>query len=582
MYAGRQLSPRSVTMRFATACGVVAVLVLAACTGKGGKAPHTGNAGGSEHRGGTLYVNTFRAFTHLDPQRNYFGDGIAFESRTLARTLTTFPAAEGPDSTNVVPDAATDTGTRSADAKTWTFTIRPGVKWQDGRPVTCADFKYGISRTFATDVITSGPLYALDMLDVPRNSNGQADYDGPYKKDGQAGFDKAIECPSANKIVFHLRHPVADFNDTVTLPAFAAVRQDKDTGPKYDSAVFSDGPYMIKGTWTPTRGGTLVRNPYWVASSDQVRKAYPDQIVATFGDSADTIYQKLASDNGTAKNTVTTTTAPPAAAPTVLSPAMQSRSESVTDGFIHYLSVNVDKVPQKQVRQAIAMAVDRTAYVTAWGGSALGSPTNSLISPLLKAYTKYDPFGVGDKGDPAKAKAVLQAAGVKLPYSITYQYPKDPTQDKLATNIKSELEAAGFRVSLDGLDTDTYYDVVANPRQTADVVWARWAADYPTGSGVIPPLLDGRANISAETLGNDYAAYNDPLTNKAIDSALQLTDSAAQQQAWSAIDQQVVKQGVIIPMMADKALYLYGANVKGFLLNAAFGGFVDLAVTAVQ
>ena len=61
-----------------------------------------------------------------------------------------------------------------------------------------------------------------------------------------------------------------------------------------------------------------------------------------------------------------------------------------------------------------------------------------------------------------------------------------------------------------------------------------------------------------------------------------MTDSAAQQQAWSAIDQQVVKDGVIIPMMADKALYLYGSNVKGFLLNAAFGGYVDLAVAAVQ
>jgi peptide/nickel transport system substrate-binding protein len=569
-------------MRFAIACGVVAVLTLAACTGKGSKAPQTGNAAGDQHRGGTLYVNTFRAYTHLDPQRNYYGDAIAFESRALARTLTTFPAAEGANSTDVEADAATDTGTRSVDAKTWTFTIRPDVKWQDGKQVTCQDFKYGISRTFATDIINNGPVYALDYLDVPRDSNGQAAYNGPYKKSGQAGFDKAIECPSATKIVFHLRHPVADFNETVTLPAFAAVRQDKDTGAKYDSSVFSDGPYMIKGKWDPLRGGTLVRNPYWVASSDDVRKAYPDQIVTTFGESADTIYQKLESDNGTAKDTVTTTTAPPAAAPTVLSPTMRSRSEGVTDGYIHYLSVNVEKVPQKQVRQAIAMALDRTAYVTAWGGSALGSPTNSLISPLLKAYTRYDPFGVGDKGDPVKAKAVLQAADIPLPYSITYQYPKDLTQDKLAINIKSELEKAGFKVTLDGLNPDTYYDVVANPRQTAQVVWARWASDWPSGSTVIPPLLDGRANISAESLGNDYAAYNDPLTNKAIDNALSLTDSGAQQQAWSAIDQQVVKDGVIIPMMADKALYLYGSHIKGFLLNAAFGGYVDLAVAAVQ
>ncbi len=570
-------------MRLAKAClagGAIAALVLSACTGKSGKGHETAGAG--QHGGGTLYVNTSRAYTHLDPQRNYFGDAIAFDSRTLARTLTTFPPAEGTKSTDVVADVATDTGTRSADAKTWTFSIKPDVKWQDGKAVTCADFKYGISRTFATDIIESGPLYALDYLAVPRDANGQAAYDGPYKKNGQAGFDKSIDCPAPNKIVFHLRHPVADFYETLTMPAFAAVRQDKDTGAKYDSSVFSDGPYMIEGKWEPTRGGTLVRNPNWVASSDTVRKAYPDKIVVAFGDTADTVYQKLESDNGTATNTVTTTSAPPAAIATVLGPRLQNRSASVDDGYIHYLSVNVVKVPDKQVRQAIAMAVNRTAYVTAWGGSAVGSPTNSWISPLLKAYTKYDPFGVSDNGDPAKAKAVLQAAGVKLPYPIRFQYSKDNTQDKAATTLKSDLEQAGFKVTLDGLNPDTYYDIVANPKQTAEVTWARWAADWPSGSTVIPPLADGRANISQDTLGNDLAAYNDPYTNKAIDAALSLTDAAAQQQAWSALDQRIVKDGVIIPLMANKALYLYGSNIKGFLLNAAFGGFVDLAVVAVQ
>lgn len=571
--------------RLASGAAVVAALVLAgtACTGKGGdKAQRGGTDAGGQHRGGTLYVTVARAFTHMDPQRNYLGDAIEFEARTMVRTLTTFPAAEGSASTDVVADAATDTGTRSADAKTWTFTIRPDVKWQDGKPVTCADFKYGISRSFATDVITAGPLYALDYLDIPRDAKGQAAYNGPYKKSGQAAFDKAIECPSANKIVFHLRHPVADFYQTLTLPAFAAVRQDKDTGPKYDAGLFSDGPYMIQGKWDIHRGGTLVRNPNWVASSDPVRKAYPDKIVTTFGDTADTIYQKLEADKGTQKNTVTTTVAPPAALASALNGPTRSRTASINDGFIHYLSVNVAKVPDKQVRQAIAMAVDRTAYVTAWGGAAVGAPANSLISPLLKAYTKYDPFGVGDKGNPDKAKAVLQAAGVHLPYPITFEYRKDNTQDKAATNIKSELEKAGFKVTLNALSPDTYYDVIANPHQTSEITWAVWAADWPSGSTVIPPLLDGRANISADTLGNDYAAYNDPLTNKAIDNALSLTDAAAQQQAWSGLDQRVVKDGVIVPLMAEKATYLYGSNVKGFLLNAAFGGFVDLAVTAVQ
>lgn len=564
------------------AAGLVAAVALTACTGKGGKAGSPRSGSQDAHAGGTLYLNDFLNFPHLDPQRTYTGPSIAFSTRTIVRTLTTFPAIQGAGAVDIVADAATDTGTRSPDAKTWTFTLKPNVKWQDGRPVTCADFKYGISRTFAQDVITRGPVYALDYLDIPRDKDGNAAYNGPYKAQGQAGYDKAVQCPAPNKIVFHLRHSVADFNETVTLPAFAAVRKDKDTGAKYDFTPFSDGPYMVQGKWDENRGGTLVRNPSWDRSTDDVRNAYPDKIVTSFGDTEETVYQKLESDAGAQRDAVTMTGAPAAAVAAILgNPAVKQRSANADNGFVDYLSVNVAKVPNTQVRQAIAMSVSRSAYVTAMGGPSVGSPTNSLISPLLKAYTKYDPFGVGSDGNPAKAKAVLQAAGIKLPYPITYAYQKGNTQDKAATNIKAELESAGFKVTLEGLGNN-YYDVIANPSQAPEVSWSGWAADWPSGSTVIPPLADGRANISADNLGNDFSAYNDPTTNAAIDTANKLTDSAAQQQAWSALDQSIVKQAVMVPLMADKWLYLHGSNVQNFIMNGAFGGYVDLAVVAVR
>jgi peptide/nickel transport system substrate-binding protein len=566
--------------------GVVAALALSACTGGkggGGRQSAAGNPNQGQRKGGTLYLDDFNAFPHLDPQRIYNGDAISFASRTLFRTLETFPAAEGADSTSIVPDAATDVGQRSADAKTWTFTLKPNVKWQDGKAVTCADFKYGISRTFATDDgIVNGPSYAMDYLNIPRNADGGPAYNGPYKKQGQAAYDKAVVCLSPTKIVFHLRHPVADFNETVTLPAFGAVRQDKDTGAKIDFVPFSDGPYMVQGKWDPNRGGTVVRNPYWVPSTDAVRKAYPDTIVVKFGDTAAVIASKLIADQGNDKNLVTMTAIPPSNAAQVLgNPSLMKRVETNDNGYIDYLTVNVAKIPQQQIRQAIAMAVDKTAYVTAWGGSTAGVPTNSIISPLLAAYTEYDAFGTGKKGDPAKAKAILQAAGVKLPYAITYDYRKSDTQDKVAATVKANLESAGFKVTVNGLG-DNYYDVLANPAQAPQLSWSAWAADWPSASTIIPPLFDGRANITASSYGNDLSAYNDPVTNKAIDVALSLTDSAEQQKQWSDLDQKIVKQAVAIPMMANKWFFIHGSNVTGFIMNGAYGGYVDLAVAAVK
>ena len=99
---------------------------------------------------------------------------------------------------------------------------------------------------------------------------------------------------------------------------------------------------------------------------------------------------------------------------------------------------------------------------------------------------------------------------------------------------------------------------------------------------MIPPLLDGRSNITATFLGNDPGEYNDPEANKAIDTALSLTDNAEQQKQWSALDEKIVKQAAVIPLMADKWFYIHGSNVKGFIMNGAFGGYVDFAIVAVQ
>ena len=75
----------------------------------------------------------------------------------------------GADS-KLVPDLATDTGQMSDGGKTWKFTLVDTAKWQDGQKVTCEDVKYGISRTFATDVISNGPTY---ILTLPRHPQGR-------------------------------------------------------------------------------------------------------------------------------------------------------------------------------------------------------------------------------------------------------------------------------------------------------------------------------------------------------------------------------------------------------------------------
>ena len=221
----------------------------------------------------------------------------------------------GAESNTLHPDLATTTGTSSNSNKTWTWTLKSGIKWQDGTPVTCEDVKYGVSRTFAVDVITGGPNYAIQFLDIPTKADGSSVYTGPYTKKNQADFDKAVTC-SGNTITFHLRKSVPDFNYTVSsaLMAFAPFKASQDKGAASNFQVFADGPYMLQGTWVDGKGGTFVRNPNYDPATDDttIRRALPDKVVYLEGLATETIFSRLLADQGNDQFLVTDRVCPPA------------------------------------------------------------------------------------------------------------------------------------------------------------------------------------------------------------------------------------------------------------------------------
>ena len=154
----------------AATAAIALATTLAACGGgsdSDGDKPSGDSPAAEGGKGGTLYYYIYAPYEHVDPQRTYVGVELTNFRRTIYRSLVAFPISEDPEVANTpVPDLATDVGTKNEDATEWSFTIKDGVKWEDGQPITCEDFKYGASRVFATDVITGGPNYILSYLDV--------------------------------------------------------------------------------------------------------------------------------------------------------------------------------------------------------------------------------------------------------------------------------------------------------------------------------------------------------------------------------------------------------------------------------
>jgi len=559
-------------------------LAVSAC-GSNTTPSATTSAAGPAAAGGTLSILSGTATEHWDPQRVYVGVNIAAGNRLFTRTLTTFgPVAKDGDPATVVADAATDTGTVSADGKEWKFTIKDGVKWEDGKPVTCEDFKYGISRTFAVDVITGGPNYAIQFLDIPKNEDGSSAYAGPYKKTGQDAYDKAVTC-SGTTITFKMAKPTGDFNMATTMTAFGAFRADKDQGDKSNYAIFSNGPYKLEGTWSANKGGTFVRNDQWDPKTDTIRKALPDKITWDESLTQETLYERLIANQGDDANAITFDQAPVAALSNVESGA-PGRFSIVASPYTRYLTPNFKSKVMSNIkaREALALSTDRSAYVAAAGGDTVVKATNSLINPALPAFPNT-PLLAGEKGDTAKAKEALTASGLTMPVKINVAYRKNDTMDKVFSGLKTAWDAAGFETNLIGIPADQYYGTLQSPDSATkyDVYWAGWGADYPSASTVIPQLLDSRSQISAGGPGQDYGYYDSDEFNAAIDKAMAITDGAAREKAWGELDTMVVtKDFGVIPLINDQFVFVHGSNVEGAVVNTTFTGYYDLATIGVK
>jgi peptide/nickel transport system substrate-binding protein len=535
-------------------------------------------------KGGTLNILMSTQTEHWDPQRVYVGVNIEAGNRLFTRTLVTWSAtASDTEVAKIVPDLATDTGKVSEDGKTWTFTLKDGVKWQDGKDITGDDVKYGISRTFAVDVITGGPNYAIAFLDIPSDADGSSSYKGPYAKTGQALYDKAVTV-SGKTITFKLKTPVMDFNNTVTMTAFAPFRADKDLGDKSNYDIFSSGPYKLEGVWTAEKGGSFVRNESWDPATDTVRKAYPDKITWDESLKAETMYERLIADQANDQTAITFDQAPVTVLSTVESGA-KGRFSIVASPYTRYLTPNFKSkvMSNPKVREAFALATDRSAYVTAVGGSSVAVATNSLINPALPAFPNT-PLPAGEKGDQAKAKTMLQDAGLTLPVKITVAYRKSDTADKVFAGLKTAWDAAGFDVQLDGFSAK-YYATIQSPEAATkyDAMWAGWGADYPSASTVIPPLLDSRINITSGGSGQDYGWFDDKDINAKMDATNKIADMAAREKAWGDLDTEIVtKKFGIIPLIVDKFVFVRGSKVVGAFVNGAYTGYYDPATISIK
>ncbi|GAA1516780.1 ABC transporter substrate-binding protein [Kribbella lupini] len=555
----------------ATAVAAAVAMSLVACGGGPKATPGGSNSAGgttaefnaavnkvfnpSDKKGGTLRMAITENWDSTDPGDTYYGLSWNLV-RNYVRPLMTFKVAPGADGAKPVPDLAEAPGVPSDDAKTWTYKIRKGVKFEDGTEVTSADVKYAVARSLDKATLPSGPTYFNDfLLDVPKGYS-------VYKDPSLAGVAKAIETPDANTIVFHLNKSFAGFDYFAQLPSTAPVPKAKDTGAKYKEHPVATGPYKFE-SYDANKGISLIRNDQYdpATDPDTGRKALPDKITVAFNVNGTDIDNRLIAGDLDV-DIAGTGVQPETQAKILADPKLKANADNVAATRLNFTVLNTEVPPLNNLdcRKAILYAADHEGYQRAYGGPIGGDIATNLMPPLVVGAEKFDDYGfeANKNGDVAKAKESLAKCGQPNGFNINISYRADRAKEKaVAETLQQSLKRVGINLTTKPYPTGDYTKLYAGKPDFAKanklgLIVYSWGADWPDGFGFLSQIVDSRT-IRA-TGGNTNLGVRIPEVDALIDKALTTTDEAARNKLWLDVDKKVMEQAGVLPGTWAKGL----------------------------
>jgi peptide/nickel transport system substrate-binding protein len=529
----------------------LAALAVAGCGANDQKAA---GGQGQAAKGGTLYILSEGQSQNFDPAKS---QGLPITSLALVhRRLTGWLNAEGKQ-VDVVPDLA-DTGKPSEDGKTWTFTLKDGLKFSDGSPISSADVKWGVERSFAP-AFSGGLGYHKQLL------VGGADYRGPFE-----GKElDSIKTPDAKTIVFELTRPYGDWPWIASTPAFAPVPKGQGAEADYSEHAITSGPYQI-AKYQKGVEARLSRNPNWDKATDDLRGGLPDEVVIKLGQDASVVSQRLAADSGDDKNAFASSFASPAQLAQIQNNASaKQRLVTSKTGALAYLALNTQKGPlaNPKVRQAFQYAVDRAQYQIASAGNAqlAGDAATTLITQGIKGREEFNLYPTQPNGDPEKAKQLLAEAGFPNGLeNLDFVVNKSNNYTEKAQAIQAALLKAGIKTNIRSLEEDAYQSetsLATDPKY--DLTLSSWQPDFPSANANIQPLF---ASSEIGSGGYNISRYSNPDVDKLIEEAQATVDPAEAGKKWAAIDKKILEDSPVVPLIYTRNSFLHGSKVGSFYI----------------
>jgi peptide/nickel transport system substrate-binding protein len=515
----------------------------------------------STARGGTLRLLMTDAPLSLDPGDIGFAYGADL-ARLYARSLVTYASAPGAAGTRVVPDLAEGLGRPGDGGRTWTYRLRPGITYEDGRPVRARDVKYAVARGEYTAELADGPHELRDLL------SGR--YWGPYR-DKDLGHFTGVTTPDDRTVVFHLKRPVADFDQLAASPQTAPVPEAADTRDRYERHPLSTGPYRFE-RHVVGQGFTLVRNPRW--GQDPNRAALPDRIEVTEKVAAADVDARLLA--GTADADLTGAGVLPGTRTRILaSPALRARADDPLTGLVRYAMLPAGVAPMDDLhcRRAVQYATDRTAVQAAYGGPAAGTPATNVLPPTAEGFSRSERY----PHDLARARRELRDCGHPSGFTTTVAVRSDRPGDVAAAGALSRsLAAAGIRTRVTELSPFRWGSTAGSPAYARahglGIVLDAQAADRPSGHAFLAPIT----GATPKTGNRNIMELHDPAVRRLLDEGLKTADAGRRAAAWTRADRQVMEDAALVPLIDERTVTYRPDSLGGVYVHPVYGTY-DLA-----
>jgi YVTN family beta-propeller protein len=532
----------------------------------GGRVWATAGASQATHRGGTL-----RVLVPSTPPKSLWIDwidqhGYAWQTAQVTSLayegLVGYRRVGGAAGATIVGAIATDAPRPSHDGRTYVFTLRPGLRYSDGRPVRPEDFRASMERFLQITRHQFTPWFAA-IVGAPQCVNRPARCD----------LSRGIETdPRARTITIHLTRPDADFLHKLTQTFAFVVPSDTPIHLTGDHAPPGTGPYRF-AQWDAKRGGTLVRNRYFESRAGQRRPAgFADRIEVTVRSERDVERDVADVQRGAADVAVLASPFRKHIKPERLveiSARSPGQVHSVPAATTDWMFLNVRRRPfdSVRVRRALNYATDRARMVDIKGGPEFASPTCQIVPKGFPAYQPYCPYtaqrtsgGGWTAPDVARARRLIAQSGRAGERVVVWATRFDREVSRYFTGLLLRL---GFRPSLRVIATDDYFPTIGDPRTRAQIGIFGWSADYLSPSTFISSPF-ACAGLSASGLGApNISRLCDRQLERQIDGAL-AAQGAQAAAAWAAADRRVVDLAAVVPQTNGRAVVFTSKRVGNF------------------